>query len=245
MLDIVSSRQCINLSESVKPLLCLGRPTIHALRSLNECSRVSLKAVAESQTLKRALTKSNQSGPVEISINVYGPPADASHAGTILSRASTFLQHPFFLESQQRYFNPQIYRPGLGTKMEDLTHLVGLKESDIKAKILSDEIDHVLESLDSDEVDRGPGPFEVNPALLSEVITPLLRFVPSPNARVSRMLISSKSPSHRVDFYAAEREPRLVPRGPERLADPYGHCTRRQHSHILKGRYSSRYDGPR
>ncbi|KAM7217733.1 P-loop containing nucleoside triphosphate hydrolase protein, partial [Rhypophila decipiens] len=67
--------------------------------------------------------------------------------GEVLSSASAFLQHPFYLEpSCSEYFNPQMFRAG--APMQDLTHLVGLTEKDLRAKAISDGVQHILESFD-------------------------------------------------------------------------------------------------
>lgn len=82
-----------------------------------------------------------------LTINVSGPASDADAVGAALSTRSAFLQHPFFLEPGCRgYFNPQLFR--FGNEMQDLTHLVGLNEKDLRAKAISDEVENVLASLE-------------------------------------------------------------------------------------------------
>jgi hypothetical protein len=174
MLQVICSGQCVGLAGSAQPLLCLNRQTVQALRALEECPSLSLKAVVESGMLKQVLAGSKKGGLLSISINVYGPSADAPHAGAILARTSTCLQHPFHLGPRYQYFNPQMYHSG--TEMENITHLVGLTDNDIRAKTLSDEIERVLQSLGLAELDHGATDFETSTPLLSEIIsTPLLR----------------------------------------------------------------------
>ena len=89
----------------------------------------------------------NQERGVPLSINVYGPLSSADQVGRVLSAASAFLQHPFFLEPDCKdYFNPQMFRAS--GQMQNLTHLVGLTEQDLRAKAISDGVQHILESLD-------------------------------------------------------------------------------------------------
>jgi hypothetical protein len=89
----------------------------------------------------------NQERTVPLSINVYGPLSSADQVGRVLSAASTFLQHPFFLEPGCKdYFNPQMFRTS--DQMQNLTHLVGLTEQDLRAKAISDGVQDILESLD-------------------------------------------------------------------------------------------------
>ncbi|KAH6624507.1 SNF2 family N-terminal domain-containing protein [Chaetomium sp. MPI-SDFR-AT-0129] len=96
-----------------------------------------------------------EKGIVPLSINVYGPLSSADQVGSVLSAASAFLQHPFFLEPGCKdYFNPQLFRTG--NQMQNLTHLVGLTEKDLKAKAISDGIQHILDSLDEIALFNGP-----------------------------------------------------------------------------------------
>lgn len=84
---------------------------------------------------------------MSLSVNIYGPFTTADEVGSVLSSTSTFLQNPYSLDPQYRYYNPQLYR--IGGIMEDLTHLVGISEKDFQAKAISDEVEQVLGSLDS------------------------------------------------------------------------------------------------
>ncbi|KAG7284182.1 hypothetical protein NEMBOFW57_010545 [Staphylotrichum longicolle] len=131
-------------TRSNKVVARLDLSTCRALRSLDGLVAVKAVGVIESAAVFRNQEKG---GIVPLSINVYGPMSSADQVGRVLSKASAFLQHPFFLEpSCKGYFNPQLFRTG--NELEDLTHLVGLTEKDIRAKAISDEVQHILESLD-------------------------------------------------------------------------------------------------
>lgn len=131
-------------TRSNKVVARLDLSTCRALRSLDGLVAVKAAGVIESAAVSRNQQKG---GIVPLSINVYGPMSSADQVGRVLSKASAFLQHPFFLEpSCKGYFNPQLFRTG--NELEDLTHLVGLTEKDIRAKAISDEVQHILESLD-------------------------------------------------------------------------------------------------
>jgi hypothetical protein len=94
-------------------------------------------------------------GIVPLTINVYGPHSSADHVGHALSAVSAFLQHPFFLESNCKgYFNPQLFR--VDSEMQDLTHLVGLKEEDLRAKSISNQVEDILGSLYDTASFQGP-----------------------------------------------------------------------------------------
>ena len=204
MLDVISSGQCVGFAGSAKPLCYLTRQACQALQRLGGCPNVSTKAVIEAGTLKRSLTGSKSGGIVAVSINVYGPPADAPQTGAILSKASTFLQHPFFLEPHYQYFNPQLYRSG--SEMEDLTHLVGLTESEIRAKVLSDEIEHVLESLDTVELDQGSSDSSVSLTPADAISTELMRYVSTPDTQLGSVLTHSISHQSQALRFMQQRE---------------------------------------
>ncbi len=130
------------LTRANKLVAHLGLATCRSLRSLEGLQNLRLIGVLESTAVSQ-----NQDGGVPLSINVYRPLQTADRVSKVLSAASAFLQHPFFLEpSCKHYFNPQMFRTS--GKMQDLTHLVGLTKEDLKAKAISDGILHILESLD-------------------------------------------------------------------------------------------------
>lgn len=132
-----------------EPFGHLDRGVCSILRKLSSFPDVFHNATIEWDKLKQLRAKSNPTKQVSLSINICGPVDIADRVGATLSEVSAFLQHPFFLDRRYRYFNPQIFRAG--SEMEDLTHLVGLTELDMKARALSDEVDGVLQSLGGDE----------------------------------------------------------------------------------------------
>ncbi|KAF4989707.1 hypothetical protein FDECE_14622 [Fusarium decemcellulare] len=120
--------------------------TSKKLEALQDYSTVCTKAVIEAQTLRQLSTKKKAKQPFGISINVYGPESDARNIGKQLGKVEAFLQHPFYVENGIEYWNPQSFDDGDGPKY--LTHLVGMSESEIQAKRLSDTVEDVLTSLD-------------------------------------------------------------------------------------------------
>lgn len=135
-----------------------------------------MKAVVESKNVPQNRSSTGKRGIISLSINVYGPIENADRVGDVLSRASAFLQHPFSLEGGYEYFNPQMFRSG--TEMQNLTHLVGLTESDIKAKIISDEVTQVFESLDNIQLHNEESQRSIN-LQLEAVTTQLKQYVKS------------------------------------------------------------------
>jgi hypothetical protein len=103
--------------------------------------------VIESATVASGPRALKKEGIVPMSVNVYGPLSSADRVGNALSAVSAFLQHPFFLEpSCNAYFNPQVFR--IGDEIQNLTHLVGLAEKDLRARTISEEVENILGSLD-------------------------------------------------------------------------------------------------
>lgn len=138
------------LTRSNKVVAHLDLATCCALRSLEGLSNLRSTGVIESTAVSH-----NQEKGVLLSINVYGPLSIADQVGRALSAASAFLQHPFFLEPSCRdYFNPQMLR--IRDQMQNLTHLAGLTEKDLRAKAISDGVQHILESLDEITPFDGP-----------------------------------------------------------------------------------------
>ncbi|KAK4146368.1 SNF2 family N-terminal domain-containing protein [Dichotomopilus funicola] len=152
LLRVVSSSPYYALAtRSHRVVADLDLTTCRSLRSLEGLPGLRSAAVIEST----AVYHSQEKGIVPLSINVYGPLSSADQVGSVLSAASAFLQHPFFLEPGCKdYFNPQIFRTG--NEMQNLTHLVGLTEKDLKAKAISDGIQHILDSLDEIALSNGP-----------------------------------------------------------------------------------------
>lgn len=149
--------------------------TCRALQGLEGLPHVKSAGVIESAVVSHNQEKG---GIVPLSINVYGPLSSADQVGGVLSAASAFLQHPFFLEpSCKGYFNPQLFRTG--NELQNLTHLVGLTEKDIRAKAISDEVQHILESLD-DVAQPGHPNFETSWQPQDLLLTCLTEFVPVP-----------------------------------------------------------------
>ncbi|RSL93099.1 hypothetical protein CEP52_013448 [Fusarium oligoseptatum] len=124
----------------------VDRITSGKLEALQGHGTVYTKAVIEGQTLVQLASKKKAKGSFAISLNVYGPESDAHDIGERLSRQQAFLQHPFYLEDGIEYWNPQFF--DLGDTPKYLTHLVGMNESEIQAKRLSDAVQDVLTSLD-------------------------------------------------------------------------------------------------
>jgi len=149
----------------------LDNVTSVVLESLFTFSACHVTAVVESATLHRTRLYGRSKGIFALSLNVFGPEDQGDIIGDRLANASAFLQHPCFLEDGYEYYNPQYFYPN--NKMTYLTHLIGLSESELKAKRLSDEVEGVLASLDempfldSDNVDGFS---------LDSIVTPLKRF---------------------------------------------------------------------
>ncbi|KAH6848230.1 SNF2 family N-terminal domain-containing protein [Chaetomium sp. MPI-CAGE-AT-0009] len=156
LLNIVRSGPHYALSTRSNDIVAeLDLNTARALRSLNEMVGVKTAGVIELASLSTAPKRLQTKGIVPLTINVYGPPSNADHVGDALSAVSAFLQHPFFLEpSCKGYFNPQLFR--VESEMQDLTYLVGLKEKDLRAKTISDQVEDILGSLDDTASFQGP-----------------------------------------------------------------------------------------
>ncbi|KAK4174664.1 SNF2 family N-terminal domain-containing protein [Triangularia setosa] len=162
----------------------LDTATCRALRQVQRVPNVQLGVVAQSAELSTAKTKATAKRPIiAVSVNIYGPISVADQVGSTLSSFSYFLQHPFYLPPNYEYYNPQMFRSD--DKMENLTHLVGITETAFKAKAISDEVQHILESLETLAHDGTPAnqtqpainqPEAVNTALKSHQIT-ALRFI--------------------------------------------------------------------
>ncbi|KAK4038402.1 SNF2 family N-terminal domain-containing protein [Parachaetomium inaequale] len=124
----------------------VDRATCQALQSLEGLLHVEAIGVIASATVTSGPAGLPKQGIVPLSVNVYGQLSSADRVGDALSAVSAFLQHPFFLEpSCNAYFNPQVFR--VGNEIQNLTHLVGLTEKDLRARTISDEVENILASL--------------------------------------------------------------------------------------------------
>jgi hypothetical protein len=132
--------------------------------------------VVESAILRRASLAGKSKGIFPLSLNVFGPEDEGDIIGERLANASAFLQHPCFLEDGYEYYNPQYFYPD--NKKTYLTYLVGLSESEMRAKRLSDEVEEVLVSLDDTSVLSSD---TVDDFFLDGIVTPLKRFQPTFN----------------------------------------------------------------
>lgn len=121
--------------------------TTKFLSELQSIPDIGLVAVVDSNKLNQTKINRRKLSVIPLSINIYGHIQFADTVGEALGKAGSFLQHPAFLEPSIEYYNPQFYYPD--GKLEPLTHLVGLSDSDISAKHLSEEVETVLASLDT------------------------------------------------------------------------------------------------
>lgn len=128
--------------------------TTEFLSGLQNIPDIGLVAVVDSNKLNQTKINRRKLSLIPLSINIYGHIQYADTVGEILGKAGAFLQHPAFLEPGIEYYNPQFYYPDC--KLEPLTHLVGLSDSDISAKHLSEEVETVLASLDTHGKDTTP-----------------------------------------------------------------------------------------
>lgn len=146
--------------------------TSRALGSLGSLADLKFAGLVESAAITQSRKEPQSKGAMQLSVNVYGPFSSADQVGKALSAVSAFLQHPFFLEPGcNEYFNPQMFRTG--NEMQNLTHLVGLTEKDLRAKAISDEVEHIFDSLnDIVPLDHlGPEPEILPPAALQTELT--------------------------------------------------------------------------
>jgi len=155
---------------SVDAMAILDNDTCDVLRAIHDIPRVIFTGVIETSSLLKLPSRRTRHD-LSLSINIYTAKSDAKDIGNKLSQASAHLQHPFYLETGLRYFNPQYLQ--LDGNMRCMTHLVGLDEADYRAKQLSDEIGDILESLDSAFV----GGVEAAQSKLGAITVPLKRYV--------------------------------------------------------------------
>lgn len=117
-----------------------------SLSGLRGIPDIGLVAVVDSNKLNQTKINRKKLSTISLSINIYGHFKHADAVGETLGKSGSCLQHPTFLEPGIEYCNPQFYYPD--GKLEPLTHLVGLSDSDIATKHLSEEVETVLASLD-------------------------------------------------------------------------------------------------
>ncbi|KAI0536612.1 SNF2 family N-terminal domain-containing protein [Xylaria digitata] len=153
------------LSERNKVIAMLDVDTCKALQCLQGYQGVRATAVVETLRLVQTCVKRGSKGVFPLSINIYGTQDEASKVGDKLSEMAAFLQHPFFLEPGHEYFNPQYLQPE--DEMKCMTHFAGLSEIDYQAKRMSNEVEHVLNSLDTTTWD------DIDIAQPNAIITPL------------------------------------------------------------------------
>ncbi|KAF5714151.1 hypothetical protein FGLOB1_3651 [Fusarium globosum] len=141
---------------SSKKRSVLDCDTAAILTLVAERSRdISFAAVLGVDVFRGKRKRSGKGLPIDISVNIYGPKnlmSDIDEALSDIGTYRTYLQHPAFLEPGIPYINPQFFYPT--SQMTDLRHLVGSssQESDIRSKI-SQEVEHVMESLDGSSED--------------------------------------------------------------------------------------------
>ncbi|KAK4205536.1 SNF2 family N-terminal domain-containing protein [Triangularia verruculosa] len=131
--------------EHETPIAVLDMATCGALRQLQKATNVDLGGVVHAAQLTAKKRTSAKGLIVTVSINIYGSMSNADQVGLTLSSISYFLQHPFYLPLDYEYYNPQMFRSD--ERLENLTHLVGIMETEFKAKAISDEVQRVLELL--------------------------------------------------------------------------------------------------
>jgi hypothetical protein len=156
------------LSEKNEVVAMLDVDTCKAVQCLQGYQGVRATAVVETLILVQTRVKRGSKRAFPLSINIYGTQDEASKVGDKLSEMAAFLQHPFFLEPGYEYLNPQYLHPEGEVKC--MTHLVGLTEIDHQAKRMSDEVEHVLNSLDTTTRD------DTGTAQPIAIITPLKRY---------------------------------------------------------------------
>jgi hypothetical protein len=163
----------------------LDNITSGALQCLHNFSNCHVTAVVESAILNRTTLAGRSKGIFPLSLNIFGDEDVGDIIGNQLADASAFLQHPCFLEDGYEYYNPQYFYPD--NKKTYLTHLIGLSESEMRAKRLSDEVEGVLASLDETSFLTD----SVDDFVLDGIITPLKKFHPLSNLEFKNLLILS------------------------------------------------------
>ncbi|KLU90623.1 hypothetical protein MAPG_10475 [Magnaporthiopsis poae ATCC 64411] len=114
--------------------------TDRRLRAIEPFEGLRLQAV-----LRAIDVKKSSKARFPVSINIMGPKSVATCVGNTLTELESYLQHPYFLTRGMEYFNPHFYRTE--SDSEYMTHLVGIDEETEVAKMLSQEIEGVMDSL--------------------------------------------------------------------------------------------------
>lgn len=185
--------------------------TCTALQRLHYHQKVRATAVVETSRLKRAPVKGTSKGIFPLSINIYGTQDEANEIGDMLSEMAAFLQHPFFLEPGYEYFNPQYFH--LGGEMKCMTYLVGLGETEYRAKRISDEVEGVFDSLDTMTRD---GADIVPDAQPDAIITRLKKYIlplpsmPVPNIVNSHQRVALAFIKRRENHNACQRANKIL-----------------------------------
>ncbi|KAK8037229.1 hypothetical protein PG991_000575 [Apiospora marii] len=124
--------------------------TAELLKSLCQRPQITHTAVLDASALPK-LPKKNipQHVVIDISINLSGPIHMIDDVGAALTKASGFLQHPYFLPAATPYVNPHYFYPG-GMRT-DLTHLIGPPMEETEDSDLAQGLGDVLDSLADSE----------------------------------------------------------------------------------------------
>jgi hypothetical protein len=130
-------------SDGTSHLAVLDILTAERLRSLQKYESVRSVAVVKAANLSG---KPGKNAKFSISINVLGPESLLDQVGDELGKQNASLEHPYALQSGIEYINAQFSHLN---GRETMTHLVGINESQIRAKKLSDDIEGILASLDT------------------------------------------------------------------------------------------------
>lgn len=146
-LDVVLADGCFFLTTSRGTsgphLAVLDIVTADRLQSLQKYIPVRLVAVVNPRNLS---AKQGKNATFSISINVIGPKSILDQVGDTLGHQNASLEHPYALQPGLEYINAQF---SLLDGCETMTHLVGIDESRIRAKKLSNDIEGILASLDT------------------------------------------------------------------------------------------------
>jgi hypothetical protein len=117
--------------------------TADRLRSLQKYEHVRSVAVVK---LGNFSSKKSKGAKFSISVNIIGPESLLDQVGDTLGNENASLEHPYALQPGLEYINAQFsHLDG----RETMTHLVGIDESQSRAKKLSDDIEAILASLDT------------------------------------------------------------------------------------------------
>jgi len=119
--------------------------TSRCLHAIESSEGLRLQAV-----LRAVDVKKSSEAKFPVSINIMGPKSVATRVGDALTDRGSYLQHPYFLARGTEYLNPHFYRTE--SDSEYMTHLVGIDEETVAAKMLSQEIEGVMDSLTAEDL---------------------------------------------------------------------------------------------